>query len=339
MAHGINDLIDEGITVGRNWHMRPSYRILEDGSSITPDQVREVMPTYIVADPVYNWLNPATGEVEQRPMDSKRVLVHEKFGHVVGLGGADSYRENQPSEWAPIVAQIANDHGFRVVSTGTLQDGAKTFVSVLLDGFEMQWGTDEIALPFLNFGDAVNGTSRWTMASAVNRVVCNNTFQAYITGVRGATRISHTTTGPDKVADVLAALEAGIREQKLITEAIERLLNETHTEAQFNAMLKHNDMLGARPTDEGNSQTRWDNTFDEMTRAYDHETNREIRGTAYGSIQAVQFAEQHTLSVRGTDRQSRHAERLLFTGQDKTNIASRLVMADCGLQLVGSGLN
>lgn len=319
MADQIVKNVDMGLVIEPTWHRKPEYKLVE---TIDVQGVEEIMNLkYLRKEMEF------THEGETYPIGGKIAIVNSRTMQEVGVHGR-GYGENQPQEIFPGIAEVLIDHDFEIVSTGTLKGGAKLFISAKLpDEFSFDLGGVQVVERILNIGDGVDGTCTFRIGQAARRIQCGNTFSLHLLGVPPIIRCKHTKGGQAEVKDVARALDAALTEQKGINEAVERLIETTFTERQFLDIVRNENVLGKRPEEEGNGRTTWDRRFDEIVKSYNDPNLDGIRETKLGAIMAVQFVEQHVSTVRGSDRESRHLDNLVFGSQKNSEKAAALIRA------------
>ena len=146
--------------------------------------------------------------------------------------------------------------------------------------------------------------------------VCRNTF----TPTKGTTGITvrHTRNAADYAAAAVRAIEQMVVSMDEFDREIERLLEiEANRETMTRVVVPT--VLGDRPTDEGRSQTMFDNAFDGIIAEWSEYTDQ---STAFDAVMAVQGWEQHRMGVRGKPRDIRGIERILRDDYPKTAAAA-----------------
>lgn len=214
-----------------------------------------------------------------------------------------------------------------VVSAGTLDGGRRAYCTMEIGNPIDVAGYSKIE-KFFTIADAHDGTSVAKGVSTAGAVVCNNTFQAYVIGAPKAWAIGHTRNAEAYLDDAVKAFTEALEQQFLIDEAVERLLNETYYESQFQRELLPQ-LIGTRPEEEGRARTNWIKTHDLMTdRYWGDDLAGGARSTKWGALMAVQGYEQHEQPVRGktSSAQARHLDRLFFGNQPLTTKAAQILV-------------
>lgn len=326
MAAGVT-VEDFGYVIEPTWHRLPQYVLID---KIGVSEVEEVFDYDIVKVPVFARFEDEDGTFEYVEVEQYMSVANSKTRRTIGMH-SPKYGENQPKDIFPQIAEVLIDHGFEVVSVGTCHATAKMFLSAKLpDDFSFDFGGTQVIEKMVNLGDAVDGSTTFRMAQAARRIQCANTFQLNLVGIDPLKRIKHTAAGQIEVVEFARELDDTLKEQKQVNEAIERLIEASYTEADFTKMIRHESMLGERPTEDGRGKTVWDRRFDELVASFNHPNLDGIRESQFGAIMAVQYVGQHVASVHGGEakRAARHLDNLVFKSQKLAESAAQLVMAN-----------
>lgn len=210
-----------------------------------------------------------------------------------------------------------------VESAGTLMDGRKAYVTLKVDEIEIPGYSNMYVLFVLT--DVVDGTGAATGGGVIGVIVCWNTFQAYrlSKSFGRAWSIRHTSSMELNWDDAVTAFIEQQKQAKEIRQAVEQLINESYTTADFNQLVKG--LLGDRPDDTGRARTMWQNRHDGLWTRYQGDDIAPLRDTKWGALMAVQGYEQHVAPVRGASREERHADKLMFGTQSLTDKAINLL--------------
>lgn len=315
-------LHDRGLALEATWHGHKNYKIVP---FIGAKEVDETLGHELVRRPIlFTMEDELTGEViRDENGDIKlfeapdhKVFVNSRTFAAPGVHG-NGYAVNQPRLFTQM-AEALIKFGLTIATVGTIHNSAKWFMSAQMPAdFTFDFGGTEMILPMLNFGDSVDGKSKFLGANAQYRIQCANTFRSELLGRPHFFAIKHTVNGAIE-ADALARnLEAALAEQHMINDAIDRLINTAYEEADFIGTTKA--VLGDRP-DDGRAQTAWDNRFDAIMASYHHDNLDGIRNTKLGAIMGAQWYEEKVARVNGSngqpaDRDMRNIEKVVFTGQ------------------------
>ena len=213
-----------------------------------------------------------------------------------------------------------------VVSAGTLGHGAKAYVT-------LEFG-DPIDIPgyskvnrWFTLADGHDGSIAASGRATLGVVVCANTFQSNLIGRPAAWSIRHTTNAELYIGEAVTAFMSAAMEQQAIEKAVERLVNETYAEAEFNSLVKRLVPM-PRKGDDTRGRTKCEKRRASMMERYwAPDLDSGIRGTRWGALMAVQGWEQHDSPVnRKTDRESRHVDRLISSGMPLSEKASRILI-------------
>lgn len=149
-----------------------------------------------------------------------------------------------------------------------------------------------------------------------NLWVCQNTFTPWSASTGFTVR--HTRNAGDIAAQAVASLEGMVKSFDQFDREIERLLTIEMDNATFKNKVIPS-VIGRRPEDEGNSQTRYDNAFDAIVAEWGEKTRTE---SAFDAVMAIQGYEQHRSLIRNTTRDVAAIRRLL---EDRFPLASKAV--------------
>jgi len=304
----------------------------------------------LVFDRLMQWDDIAFVElpqVEARPMytynnDGIPILtVNERIalvdttlngGHVVGTA-SPSYGIVQFERVREAVeAFIATGMIEGIASFLTIGDRRRMACGLKLKG-ELEFKGYSTVHQYLNIGTSHDGTCGFVGANALGIPVCANTMQTNLLGLPKMFSVRHTTNGDAYVVDAIREVEAAMELQVEINATIERLIDQSYTEAQFNKLTDQLFQYGTgvkRPipsiTDEGRSRTIYDNFTAGMTSRYNGADIAPIQHTKFGALMAIQGYEQHVAG--GTkDKEARHLDRLFFGKQPLSEYAANILAA------------
>lgn len=324
MGHGIKTL-DRGVLYENAWHRHPQYTVT--GQPVTAEEIADVFDFEIEARPVY--ILDAEGEPVEVPGRFAQVRTDADLPLSIMSG---SYAPPDYRERFAQVHRVLTGEGaeFECHTAGTLHNGAKAFMSFRLpDECSFDLGGTEVVHSYLNVGDSSDGSSAFRGTNTLARVVCANTFSAYLVGAPSLWSIRHTSNSGELVDDLLKTLHNSITAATTAAKGIDRLMEEIWTEAQFVEMIKDERILNWEARDakaaDGKSTTRVDNTFDAMMTRYHADDIADIRETKFGALMAVQGYEQHVKSTRGMTKEIRHLDNVLFKTQKVTTAAAELM--------------
>lgn len=131
------------------------------------------------------------------------------------------------------------------------------------------------------------------------RVVCQNTLNAALPGIKQTFKVRHTA----KVEERMAAEAALWRNAHTYMDAFEAearaLFEAPATDADYFSIVS--DLFPEPEADVKGARTKWENRLGLFSQAWQGEPNAGIRGTAWGVFNALTEANQWGRSTRGTD--------------------------------------
>ncbi len=298
MGHGIglHDLIK---LKSEAWHGHPNALVL--GRDLTVDDVNTCHhwePMRLPLTYVFDG--------EERTSENAVAWVRSDNGHELSAMSPKYEGFTYADNFVPM-AEALIEAGFRIVSTGSLFNGAKAFLSAEMpEGFSIDFPGWSETTGVTHIGDSLNGKHPFLVTQSRRVTVCSNTFNANILGVDPLIRIKHTKNATSRRDAALAAFAEQLRLSSEINDAVERLCNEAFTEAQFWEMVKaeeaENGIFGPAPeVKEGGRETgltKWGNKMDAMRARYEGSDIDGIRETKMGALMAVQGYAQHEQVVR-----------------------------------------
>lgn len=227
--------------------------------------------------------------------------------------------------WMDEFAQAAKSEGLieGYVSRGTLGHGSRAYASFLI-GEPFDLGGGDLIKNMLTCFDGVDGSTGGGCKNTVERVVCANTWAAYLTKAPVMFSERHTSNYQGRIDMAWRGLLEVHAQQAELGSAIEQWANDLYAEHQFMELTKQ--LLGKRPEDKGRAQTMWDNKRQGLIgRYWNDDLDSGLRTTRLGALMAVQGYEQWSAPVRGAEREARHLDNLIFGEQKLTAKAAQLL--------------
>ena len=264
--HGLGTVISEPVPTAEmldlanlsHWNVRVEDMVMPDG---------------------YTTKNPAFMVVRDHPEDGHPDVLATVGGRYVPV---------QNEELFAFADNILREHeDTRWETAGSIKDGRVVFGSLALDR--------EIVLDPNGVADKVNtyllvntshdGSVAVQASVTPVRVVCQNTLNAALRGVKQSYKIRHTQTVDGRIAAAREALGlAYAYVDKFETEAKAMIQTEI-TKAQFNSIL--NLAYPMPEKDSKGSMKKWETKVDLIEDIYVGPTNNMIAGTAWGAYNAL----------------------------------------------------
>lgn len=210
----------------------------------------------------------------------------------------------------------------------TIDGRRKAATSIKLNGeFELK-GYSKVE-PYINVGTSHDGSSSFIAAMAHRIVVCANTFQANLLSKPKVWSVRHTRNGDIYAGEAIKVVEDALKLQVEIRNAVEKLINEPFTEADFDKLaddIFRHGHGGNRPIPSESEDSRARSIYENFRLGIDGRYRgadiAPVQDTKWGALMAVQGYEQHV--ANGTkDRQGRHLDRLYFGRLPLSEYAAR----------------
>ena len=208
------------------------------------------------------------------------------------------YTPVQNEDHAEFLNTLTDQSGATFDTAGSLRDGREVFITMKLPEGMLVGGVDrtDLYIAALNSHD---GTSPFRVLVTPIRVVCANTQSAALGNHVSRVNIRHTKTATARVAQAQQTLELTWAYITAFQAEAERMINETLTVPQFQAITKK---IIPAPTAASDRQTK---TWDEQQAALlalfaEADTQAAIRGTAWAGYQAVVEFYDHVMPVKTT---------------------------------------
>ena len=177
--------------------------------------------------------------------------------------------------------------GGRWETAGSIKNGTVVFGSLALDReivLDPNGATDKVNT-YMLVHTSHDGSLAVQASITPVRVVCQNTLNMALHGVKQSYKIRHTQTVQGKVAAAREAL--GIAHKYLDAFDVEarELFEQSVTDAQFFDIITK--VYPKPEVDAKGSMTKWENKIDVLNDIYNGETVANIRGTAWGAYNAL----------------------------------------------------
>ena len=230
-------------------------------------------------------------------LGDKRIVVPNTFATVRTTDGAvlgavgNKYQVVQNTEAFQFVDQMKIDGDVEFETAGSLNGGSTVFITAKMGQFKLLG--DEVD-KYLVFSNSHNGSSRVRMVVTPIRVVCNNTLNMALRNHDRAWSAIHTGSINDKVADAVAGLGFANEYYAELQKAAEEMYKIKFSKKEFDELLDKLYPL----TDECSARKR--NTLEynreTLVQAYNADDLNDVRGTAWGVINAVSDYTTHVPS-------------------------------------------
>jgi phage/plasmid-like protein (TIGR03299 family) len=241
--------------------------------------------------------------------DETALVIRNTDQAVLGVAG-DGYTEIQNAEVANMAQAIIE---FRpdahVESAGALHHGKVVWNLLALDDQVRTLSAGDKHYRYMLVYTSHDGSRPFAVRFTNVRVQCQNTFSIALgEGSVLLHKVRHTKNALDYIREAHESVKQAINTFDLWDVEMERLINTPVSKSDNYAVIKA--VLG-EPSDSKAAMTRWDNVFDAIDREYNADFNANIRGTAWGTIMAVNGYELHSQTSRGQSKADKQFTHLL----------------------------
>lgn len=250
--------------------------------TLTPDQVMSV-GGFLGADP-----------------DAELIEINEP--QVLGVGLSKEYRVMQNRAALQILQDVVDESGAIFEAAGTLRDGKQAWILARLPD-EILIGGDkaEAHVPYLMATNSFDGSLAVGLHSTFTRVVCANTVRIGVNGAKSSFRIRHTESMEGRVAEARAALGLVFAHTELWAAEMERLVTIDISDGDVEEFLAK--LLPVKASSTPSMPNSVLNRRSVIRDMYLHTPDLDnVRGTAYGLLQATADFADHRLPVKQESR-------------------------------------
>ena len=190
-------------------------------------------------------------------------------------------------------------------AAGSISEGRKVFGSLLLPREIVldPGGSNDHTKLYLLVSSSHDGTLATQFSITPTRVVCQNTLNIALRGVKQSYKIKHTINATAKIAQAREALGMAYRYFDTFETEVQALFDTQITNAQFYALV---DTLYAKPEEDvKGALTKWENKRDLIGDIYfKSPTQDNIRGTLWGAVNALTERIDYFRNVRKDGREA-----------------------------------
>ncbi len=297
----------ENIVLGSNqaaWH--GAGTILPD-DCLTWEQIVTAVPELgmeVHKQPVY-----AIGP-DGRPLraDGYSACVRED-GSVLGING-QNYEPVQSARAFEFMSELLGRKEAVANTAGTLDGGRQMFICCLApDSFFVGGERTEEHRGYVSFVNSFDGSKPVGALSGATRIVCQNTYNAAISGASNSYWFKHTRNVLDYLSEARAALQVGARYwaelQRLGDQAIRSDFSDRQFASVLDALVPHLDKHTERQA------TNIERERLTLTRLFSEtEDVQNIRGTAWAAVNAFTAFSDHHVSSKRTERNTVASNRM-----------------------------
>ena len=226
--------------------------------------------------PSYNFITPSYMVVRDNPFDRSTDVLS-----VVG----DRYNVVQNEELFSFADNILD--GGRWETAGSIKQGRVVFGSLALDRETVldPNGVADRINTYLLVHTSHDGSVAVQASVTPVRVVCQNTLNCALRGVKQSYKIRHTSTVSGKVAAAREALGLAHAYMDEFDKQAQALIQADITKAQFDRIVE---LAYPRPDkDTKGAVTKWANKVDQINEIWTSDTTNMIAMTAWGAYNAL----------------------------------------------------
>lgn len=309
----LNNMTLQGFTDKRGtaWH----YMESEQGTE--PNHYPLAIPAEDVKRRLFDW-QPVVAQVKVSGYDpglrkhftvtdpDRKAIVHPETRAILGVVGKD-YKVHGYTQWLiDNTKDILDVPELGIGSAGLLKGGAQGWVQIEMDEtIEGPGGIEH--RPYFLATTSLDGQMSTTYKTGSRLVVCDNTREWALREDSPQVKVRHRSRSLGQLGTIRERLGVLYQLTDELNAELDGLLNTPVSDAQWEQFITAT--IGReRPTDEGASQTRWDNRHDVLDTMYRTDPRAaQWKGTAFGALQAVSTVNQHESTVKGMGHAERHA--------------------------------
>lgn len=314
MAHNIEKLADgtEAFFSARvpAWH---TLGTVTEGC-LTADQALEVAQLDWSVKVSENPVSTIVGE-EVLTMPNKFITYrnHKKLGLApLGVVG-NKYVPIQNQDAFAFLTNLSDESGAIFETAGSLFNGREVFVSMRMpDSIKLHGDADTVDLYLMAY-NSHDGSKALRVAVTPVRPVCTNTVALALREAKSVISISHTIGAQARVAQAREVLGLTFAYQNAFQVEVERMIDATYTDAQFEKLVAEIFPIVVGKTGEPSTIaiTKANNKRDDLLALWTAPTQSFVANTKWAAYNAVAEYADWFAPVRGNDKDNKRAERII----------------------------
>lgn len=211
---------------------------------------------------------------------------------VLGTSGA-RYGVMQNEEVVDIVGQVAD--GWKVATAGAAKGGQVMFLQFQAEDQMSIGGSDPIN-KFLTLSTTHDGSGNIQVFFSGLRLFCENQLNAAMNGVSNIVKVRHTSTAKDRLVQAMRIWRSEESYFKAFDAEAQRLFEQSVTDKEFFSLV---DSVFPKPEkDVKGSVSKWETKRSLFAEAWNHDTNANIRNTAWGVANVLTEVDQWGRGIR-----------------------------------------
>lgn len=241
-------------------------------------------------------------EYRGQTVEGKFFTVRDRDDKVLGVVGR-SYRPVQNREGFALLNDLVDSDEVGIETALALRGGRTVAIvarrpdDVLIAG--------ETHVPYLVFTNSHDGTGSVKMLASLVRVVCANTLNMALSGAKNVHRVRHTASATSRIHEAREALKISFDYSDTLAVMGEDLVATKVSDREFEKFLR--ELVPTPEPGEAGENARAisgrERTREKIRGVYRGADNlANIRGTAWGVLNAVAEYEDHAKGYRTDDR-------------------------------------
>jgi phage/plasmid-like protein (TIGR03299 family) len=253
---------------------------------------------------------------------TRKAIIHPKTLAFLGVF-KNGYQGHGYNEW--LIENVENllDSYLAVGSAGLLRGGAQAWVQIEMEDTLKVSGVE--FRPFLTAATSMDGTLASQYIQGAQVVRCDNSLAFAIGSADTKIKRKHTRKSLDKIGEVRDALGIVFETGDTLSAEIDRLTNETVTDAQLERFLKEWAPEGKAPrskTMATHKRLMARNLWENDDRVFPW------KNTAFGVLQMTNTYSHHLSIVRNVSRQERNMANLISGKRAAEDNETMRILAD-----------
>jgi phage/plasmid-like protein (TIGR03299 family) len=325
---GVSSIVTDGFKPWWQGMQNTVDANLQDETLTVREAYENALNFTFEAKPVYVE-HTIDGASQFLPVEGKVAQVKSDDGTVVGIT-SDTFGQTQPEVLCEFLEALKAASGGTVLckSAGSLFGFRQTWMLAKL-GEDRYFGDQSERIErYLLAATGHDGSLALSARPTNVRVECMNTFDWAIKGTRSLVTLRHTSGVADRIETAKKVITEAYEHYSALDVEIEQLLATPYSRTQYQDILVPA-LVGPKPSDEGSerSQTLWEKKRDGLVASYERPDQRNIAGTGWGAVMAVNSFENWGQTVRGQSRAESQARRAVKGDFSLTAQARELVTA------------
>lgn len=317
---------------GRAWHDREGFGMADGFDNHYPGAI----PAEDIERRLFNW-SPIEAPIYvetsmgMMPIDGRKAITRGEGGPVLGIHGEGYRVHDYRQELLVNLDRVVSADGIGYANAGLFNDGAGAYVQIELpEGVKTADGSVEVR-PFILGSTSLDGSAATAFKLGYTNVVCDNTFQSFLSEAGKVYRRRHTKNSAFSLSTAREALDLLDTVATSAVRTIDHLLSIDVTDSAWSRFVEAH-----APVADGNgnalsarSVSLAETKRQALTGLY--RTNTMVApwaGTAWGVMQAVNTYNEHMSIVRNVSRYERKITNAIAGKTADADSATLATLAD-----------